>query len=320
MKQPCPVTPSERDASTKVALKVDVDTKVGLLAGVRNLADLLGELGLKASFFIAMGPDHSGRALKRLFWPGFLRKQLSSGAASAYGPITMLYGLVLPGPIIAEAAPGLFNRLIAEGHEVGLHGWDHVYWHDHVRGLDAARTREHLSQARQLFHQLTGLWPASFASPGWQINDAALTVMVEMGITHVSCTRGRSPFRPLVAGRALPLLELPTTMPTLDEVLSLPQVNPGNAGRWLADQARPGRLNVFTLHGEVEGRQMAPAFRQFLAVLRDRGAQFPRLVDAALAAAAAPLPAEPIAWSTVPHRAGEVAFQPSALAPDAEAA
>ncbi len=310
MPEPC----GQPSDPTRLVLKVDVDTKVGLLDGTRRLADILGELGVKASFYVAMGPDHSGRTLKRVFRPGFLKKQLHSGAAKAYGPITMLYGLLLPGPIIARSAPGLLNRLISEGHEVGLHGWDHVYWHDRVRHLDPAGTRRQLELAAGLFRQITGLAPASFASPGWQVNDAALVAMAAMGLTHVSCTRGQSPFRPLVAGRALPLIELPTTMPSLDEVLSLPQVSPENAGLYLADQVRPGRLNVFTLHGEVEGRQMAPVLRQFLGILLRRGVIFQRLVDAAIQAARGPLPAEGIAWATVPNRAGELAFQPSALA------
>lgn len=301
-------------ASTRLVLKVDVDTKVGLLDGTRRLAGILGELGIPASFYVAMGPDHSGRALKRVFRPGFLKKQMHSGAAAAYGPITMLYGLLLPGPIIARSAPGLLNRLISDGHEVGLHGWDHVYWHDRVRYLNAACTRRQLELATGLFQQITGFKPASFASPGWQVNDAALLAMVEMGLTHVSCTRGLHPFRPLVAGRVLPLIELPTTIPSLDEVLSLSQVTPANAGDYLAGLVRPGQLNVFTLHGEVEGRQMAPAFRQFLSRLRQEGMVFQRLVDAAREAAQGPLPAEPIAWGTVPNRAGELAFQLSALA------
>jgi undecaprenyl phosphate-alpha-L-ara4FN deformylase len=309
-----PEPASQSAASTRLVLKVDVDTKVGLLDGTRRLADLLGELGLLASFYVAMGPDHSGRALKRIFRPGFLKKQMHSGAAAAYGPITMLYGLLLPGPIIADSAPGLLNRLINEGHEVGLHGWDHVYWHDRVRHLDPVRTRRQLERAAALFRRITGMAPASFASPGWQVNDAALMAMAAMGLTHVSCTRGQSPFRPRVAGRVLPLIELPTTMPSLDEVLGLPQVTPATAGRYLAGQVRPGRLNVFTLHGEVEGRQMAPVLRQFLTLLQERGVVFQRLVDAALQAAQEPLPAEGIAWSSVPNRAGELAFQPSALA------
>jgi peptidoglycan/xylan/chitin deacetylase (PgdA/CDA1 family) len=295
-----------------VVLKVDVDTRVGLLIGVRTLADLLGEMGITASFLIAMGPDHSGRALKRLLRPGFLRKQLKSRAASAYGLVTMLYGLLLPGPIIAESAPRLFNRLIAEGHEVGLHGWDHVFWHDRVRRLSAGRTRQELSEATELFARITGMDPASFASPGWQITGAALAVLAELGVTHVSCTRGVSPFRPLVNGRPLPLVELPTTMPSMDEALSLPSMSPGNVGQWLAGQARPGALNVFTLHAEVEGRALLPAFRHFLETLRAAGAEFPRLIDVARQAVSVSLPAEEIIWGQIPLRAYEVALQASA--------
>jgi len=297
-----------------VVLKVDVDSRVGFLDGARRLADLMAELGVKASFFIAMGPDHSGRALKRLTKPGFLQKQLKAKAASAFGLRTMLYGLLLPGPVIARSAPGLINRLISEGHEVGLHGWDHVYWHDRVRFLNPERTRRELVRAAELFREITGFAPASFAAPGWQISQAALMALVELGVSHVSCTRGRAPFRPLAWGEDLPLIELPTTLPTSDEVLSLPGVTPANLGRWLAGRVRPGRLNVFTLHGEVEGRAMLPAFRDFLAILLDQGVAFPRLIDAAREAAGRPLPVEAIAWGRVPHRAGEVAFQPSALA------
>lgn len=306
--------PSHDKSGARVVLKVDVDTRVGFLDGVRRLADLMAELGVKASFFIAMGPDHSGRALKRLTKPGFLQKQLKAKAASAFGLRTMLYGLVLPGPIIARSAPGLINRLINEGHEVGLHGWDHVFWHDRVRHLDPARAQRELCQAAALFREITGFAPGSFAAPGWQVSPAALRTMAGMGITHISCTRGRTPFRPLAWGEVLPLVELPTTLPTADEVLSLPEVSPANLGRWLAGQVRPGELNVFTLHGEVEGRAMLPALRDFITVLLDQGASFPRLIDAARQAAELPLPAEDIAWGRVPHRAGEVAFQPSALA------
>ncbi len=307
--------PQFPDTTTRVVLKVDVDTRVGLLVGVRRLADLMAELGVRASFYIAMGPDNSGHALKRLTRPGFLNKQLKSGAASAYGLRTMLYGVLLPAPIIAEAAPGLFNRLINEGHEVGLHGWDHVFWHDRVRHLDRSTTAAHLTRACDLFRRITGFAPASFAAPGWQVSPDALEIMAELGISHISCTRGRAPFLTMAHGRVLPLLELPTTLPTADEVLSRPEVNPDNLGRWLADQVRPGELNVLTLHAEVEGRDLLPAFREFLTILRARGARFPRLVDAAREATDRPLPAEEIAWGLAPYRIGEVAFQPSALEP-----
>ena len=298
----------------RVVLKVDVDTKVGLMDGVPRLLDLLSSLGLKASFFISMGPDNSGRALKRLFKPGFLRKQLKSGAAGAYGPVTMMYGLLLPGPNIARSAPGIINRCVNAGHEVGLHGWDHVFWHDYVRGLDAERTAMELGQAYNLFAEITGFTPASFASPGWQVTGQALEIMESLGLSHVSCTRGKSPFRPLVKGRVLNLIELPTTMPSLDEVLALDGVDQSLAGAFLAGKVRPGALNVFTMHAEVEGRALMPVFEEFCRRLLDDGVQFPRLLDAANEVAAK-APSEEVVWGPIEGRAYEVAWQASALEP-----
>ena len=303
---------ANKEGGASLVLKVDVDTAVGLTDGVRRLADIMAALGVKASYFISMGPDNSGRALKRVFRPGFLRKQLNSGAAGAYGPLTMCYGILLPAPIIGKKAPGLFNRLINEGHEVGLHGWDHVFWHDRLKNLSARRTEEQLDLACGLFHDITGFSPVTFASPGWQITETALSAMVERGISHVSCTRGESPFRPLVNGRALPVVELPTTLPTMDEVLGGGGVGPDEAGAALAEKVIPGRLNVFTMHAEVEGRQMAPAFTDFCRRLLDRGVRFVRLVDAAQeAAAAGPLPVDRVCFGPQPGRAYDVSWQES---------
>jgi undecaprenyl phosphate-alpha-L-ara4FN deformylase len=306
--------PMDSQNPARVVLKVDVDTKVGLRDGVPRLLDLLARLGLKASLFISMGPDNSGRALKRLFRPGFLKKQLKSGAAGAYGPVTMMYGLLLPAPIIARSAPGVINRCINAGHEVGLHGWDHVFWHDRMRNFDRERLTMELGQAYNLFCEITGFAPASFASPGWQVTNEALEIMEGLGISHVSCTRGKHPFRPLVNGRALNLLELPTTMPSLDELLALDGVDQSSAAAYLADQVKPGALNVFTMHAEVEGRALAPVFGEFCRRLQDQGAEFPRLLDAAKEEAAA-APTEEVVWGPIEGRAYEVAWQASALEP-----
>ncbi|MCB2191083.1 MAG: polysaccharide deacetylase family protein [Deltaproteobacteria bacterium] len=301
-------------ADTRLVLKVDIDTKVGLLSGVPRLMDIFHKAGVKASFYISMGPDHSGRALARLVKPGFLRKQLRSDAAGAYGITTMLYGVALPGPIIAQAAPHLFHELLSQGHEVGLHGWDHVFWHDRMRHLPEPRIRSHLGRAWRLYKQITGMAPASFASPGWQITPTAYQALADMGISHVSCARGRTPFRPLAGGRALPLVELPTTMPTLDEILGRDGVTLDTAAAWLADQVRPGELNVYTLHGEVEGRAQAPVLQSLIARLQDRGVSFPRLVDAAAQEAAKGVPVDKVVWAQALGRAGDLAWQASDLA------
>ena len=50
-----------------VALKVDVDTYAGTRDGVPNLLADMARFGVKATFYFSMGPDNSGKALRRIF-------------------------------------------------------------------------------------------------------------------------------------------------------------------------------------------------------------------------------------------------------------
>src|SRR5215471_9302447 len=103
-----------------VALKIDVDTHQGLAEGVPRLRRALERERVTASFYIAMGPDNSGRALIRVFRNrGFLKKMLRTRAVSMYGTRTILSGTILPARPIALAFPNLLRELEAAGFEVG---------------------------------------------------------------------------------------------------------------------------------------------------------------------------------------------------------
>ncbi|MDE1715615.1 4-deoxy-4-formamido-L-arabinose-phosphoundecaprenol deformylase, partial [Chromobacterium amazonense] len=58
----------------KLALKIDVDTWRGTREGVPRLMDMLKRHQAGATFLFSLGPDHTGRAIKRVFRPGFLSK------------------------------------------------------------------------------------------------------------------------------------------------------------------------------------------------------------------------------------------------------
>src|SRR5271167_3819645 len=97
----------------EVALKVDVDTHQGLGEGVPRLAKLLAAEGISATFFVAMGPDNSGRAIWRAFRnPGFISKMWRTRAASMYGLRTILSGTILPARPIALAFPQVLRDLV----------------------------------------------------------------------------------------------------------------------------------------------------------------------------------------------------------------
>jgi len=134
-----------------VTLKVDVDTLRGTREGVPRLAALLGRLKLPASFLFSLGPDHTGRALKRVFRRGFLQKVRRTSVVSNYGIGTLLYGTLLPGPRIARRCRAEMRAVRDQGFEVGVHCWDHVKWQDGVAGASPEWTREQLNLAVREF-------------------------------------------------------------------------------------------------------------------------------------------------------------------------
>lgn len=296
----------------RLALKVDVDTLVGFQEGVPALLRVLGEKGVPASFFVAMGPDHSGRAIRRLFTHrGFWEKMRRTGAPRLYGLKTMLYGTLLPGPAIAASAPDLLRSIPASGHELGLHGFDHVLWQDRLPHLSLAAIQEHIQRAQQIHQEILGYPALAFAAPGWQCTPAALDALVSQRFYYTSNTRGTSPYFPAMAGRVWPLLEIPTTLPTLDELLGLDGRRAGDFNREIVALLRPGLTHVLTIHAEVEGRVYLRDFTALLDEVQTRGALWIRLLDYAteLWQEWPHLPRQAMAPGTLPGRAGTVTCQ-----------
>jgi peptidoglycan/xylan/chitin deacetylase (PgdA/CDA1 family) len=294
----------------QLALKVDVDTHVGMRDGVPALQRALDARGIRASFYVACGPDHSGRALRRIFKPGFLGKMLRTNAPGMYGWRTLLYGTLLPGPPIASAFPQHLRALTAAGHEIGVHGHDHVYWHDRLNGLDADATAAELRRGLEVFAALTGGRAAAFAAPGWQCTAHSLAAIDAASLRYHSCTRGRAPYRPRAGGRVFATPEIPTTWPTLDEVYGRVATDAGALTAFYLAALRPG-LNVHTIHAEVEGLSLLPVFTTLLDALRERVA-FVRLIDVAAQLDPAALPICAVVDGTVAGRAGTVALQGAA--------
>jgi peptidoglycan/xylan/chitin deacetylase (PgdA/CDA1 family) len=275
--------------------------------GVPALQAALDARRIPASVYVSCGPDHSGRALRRIFKRGFLAKMLRTNAPGMYGWRTLLYGTLLPGPQIARSFPEHLRALSAAGHEIGVHGYDHVYWHDRLNGLGADATTDELRRGLAVFAQLTGSPAAAFAAPGWQCTANSLAAIDAAGLRYHSCTRGRAPNRPEAGGRVFATPEIPTTWPTLDEVYGRVGPDAATLNAFYRDQLQPG-LNVHTIHAEVEGMSLRPLFEALLDALRGH-VEFVRLIDVAGALDRAALPRCPVGNGTVEGRAGTVAVQ-----------
>jgi undecaprenyl phosphate-alpha-L-ara4FN deformylase len=297
----------------EVALKIDVDTHQGLAEGVPRLLQMLEREGVTASFYIAMGPDNSGRALIRVFRNrGFLKKMFRTKAVTTYGLRTILSGTLLPARPIALAFPAVLRDLRAAGFEVGVHGYDHVRWQDQIDSLGENGIRQELNDAFEAYRSIMGEAAHAFAAPGWRTNTIASRALDEMRLDYRSDTRGRFPFRCLVEGRVLATPEIPTTLPTLDEVMGRPDL-PDNATvlPYYLEQFNPDGLNVHTVHAETEGMGQLESFTALIRALKERGAQFLRMDTIAGRLNRAELPACEIVRIEMPGRSGWVAGQGS---------
>lgn len=289
----------------RLAVKVDVDTLRGYLEGVPRLLDLFKKHGIKASIFFSFGPDNSGKAIRRIFRPGFISKMLRTKAPSTYGLKTLLYGTLLPAPMIVPSRPEIVKRAADEGHDVGVHAWDHVYVQDCLAGISKKEYLELYSRADKLFTELTGRSPASIAAPGWQLSHAVLEAEAGLGLSYASDVRGFCPFLPVFEGREYPVPQLPSTLPTMDEIYGLPGVDDVTLPEcWLNGMTE--EWNVVTVHAEMEGISKLMVLENFLNMAEALGTEFMTLAEYAKKA---PLPRCEIKMGTLVGRAGTLAVQ-----------
>ncbi len=295
-----------------IGIEVHVDTHDGMRKGVPVLLGLFQKYGIKASFFVPMGKDHTGWTIKRVFKrKGFLNRAGTGRVwAEAVSKKTLMNGLLLPGPQIAKKNTALLRRIINEGHELGIHGHDHVYWHDHIKDFDRKRTEEEAKKALTTYRELTGMEVRSFAAPGWIINKHVLRYLQEKGLAYSSDTRkGTTPFYPEMGGENFHILQIPTTLPTLDEVIGTIGTDTHGLVEYYCDMLTDS-LHVLTVHAEIEGKSWSGFLEGFIVEAMKRRFVFRRLIDVAEEYTYNPgVPRYSIEYGFVEGRAGEVCVQ-----------
>lgn len=294
----------------RLALKVDVDTDRGTREGVPPLARLLAERGVKATFLFALGPDNTGRAIRRIFRPGFFSKVSRTSVVSVYGWRTLLNGVLWPGPDIAVRNAEAMRAVQRLGHEVGIHCWDHVKWQDGLGRMSAGQAAAEVEKARAAFRKVFGFEARTAGAAGWQADAKSLAAYDACGFDYASDARGRSPFFPR-AGRVFRTLQIPTTLPTLDELLGRPEYPEAGLADTYRRRLRGGELNVMTIHAELEGMAYRRWFEGFVDRVRGDGVEFALLADEArtLLARHGDVPVCDLIAGTVDGRSGTLAVQ-----------
>ena len=156
----------------------------------------------------------AGRSLKPSSWPGGARcavalsfdsdhdtNELRDGGRSIgrmswgqYGSrvgvpriLELLQRTQVPATFFVPAVSALLypdeqRRVIAEGHEIGLHGWIHEL----NSILPAQDERELHLRASDTLTEVTGVRPVGMRTPSWDFSPATLTIQREMGLLYDS--------------------------------------------------------------------------------------------------------------------------------------
>jgi hypothetical protein len=149
-------------------------------------------------------------------------------------------------------------------------------------------------RAADRFEEILGRPPRVAGAPGWTANVLSVEAYEKRGIRVASDTRGGAPFRPLRAdGSPAALVEVPSTLPTLDELLAWKEFRAGGregTTEYLRRAVREASgVSVHSVHTEIEGgRAFAGLFARQLEAWAADGTTFLTLTEAASAAPDAP--------------------------------
>ena len=299
----------------KLALKIDVDTLRGTRYGVPRLVELLQKHNALATFLFSLGPDHTGRAIKRVFRPGFMKKVSRTSVLAHYGLKTLLYGTLLPGPDIGTRTGDVMRAVRDAGFEVGIHCYDHVRWQDHVAHKGAIWTAREMQLAVDRFRAIFGETAKIHGAAGWQMNIHALRLTQRMEFEYCSDTRGDCPFIPMVNAEIIACPQLPTTLPTLDELIGLDGITAENVAEHLLKLTAnpPASGHVFTLHAELEGLKFISVLEQLLSGWRAQGYDLVSLKQYFDDMDRTQLPRHEVIMGEVAGRSGTLALQGAAF-------
>lgn len=295
----------------RVALKVDADTLRGTLEGVPALMRLFDTYRVRATFLFSLGPDHTGRALGRILRPGVLSQLRRTSVTRRMGLGSLLYGTLLPGPEIGRRGREVMRSCSEAGHEVGILAYDRVKWEDRVAGEDADWTLEEMDKGAEAFAGVFGCKPEVHGAAGWQINPHVLALEGRMGLRYASDTRGRSAFYPVLQGVRSPCPQIPTTLPTLDEVVGRDGASVEDVHEYVYAESQyvVPHGHVYTLRADVEGLRLLSVMEKLLVMWRANSGGVQPLREVYESLDLDRLPRHLVGWGQLPGRCGYLAMQ-----------
>ena len=260
-----------------------------------------------------VGKVRAGRSLKPASWPGGAECAVALSFDSDHETLTLRTGQRSPGKlsqgqygnrvavprildllkkhnipatffvpaVTARLYPDEQRRVIAEGHEIGIHSWIHEY----NSALAPEVERDLQLRAADMLQKVTGIRPVGIRTPSWDFSEVTLEITREMGLIYDSSLMADDdPYELLEDGEPTGIVELPVEWIRddapywmMDFARSLmPHSSPAmveEIWRHEFDGAfEEGGLFLLTMHPHITGhRSRITALSKLIAHIKGRG-------------------------------------------------
>ena len=261
--------------------------RVGQVRAGRSLKPAAWPQGKRCAVALSFDSDHEtnelrdgGKSIGRMSWGQY------GNRVGVPRILELLARESIPATFFVPGVSALLHadeqvRVIAEGHEVGLHGWIHEV----NSTLPAADERELHFRAADTLERITGVRPVGMRTPSWDFSPATLAIQRELGLLYDSSLMADDdPYELEENGEPTGIVELPPEWIRDDAVYfnmnrfaSLRPYTPPEAvldiftrefeGAW-----SEGGLFVLTMHPHVIGyRSRMFILEELIARMKARG-------------------------------------------------
>ena len=261
----------------KIGIRVDVDFEIDLIRGIPFLLDLFKEHGVKATFFVTMGPDGFGYNRRRVKSVNYIQRILSLNPfkiVRGFGLFYLIKQILGIKNNVGASHPDILEKIVSEGHELGVHGFDHYQWAENVWCWNKAQVEEDIKKAAAVFRDQRGVDPEVWASPNWRCSEDSLQFIDGFNNEYSADTRGKSPFFPTIGDWKAKTVQLPINLPCLHEVKQFLKTNDENSIIQYVFSHFQEHYNILCIHGYYEGILARHLFKSFLQEALRKGHEF----------------------------------------------
>ena len=207
----------------------EVRALLGRVRAGRSLSPPHWPGGARAAVAVSFDCDHEtfelgggGRAIGRLAWGEYGRRVGVPRILDVLGRHDVPASFFMPA-MCARLDPDETRRIVAAGHEVGVHGW----LHENNSLLDEATERELVQRSIDTLTPLIGERPVGFRSANWDLSAHTCRIVADLGFTYDSSLMAdEAPYELLLDGQPSGVVEIPVEWLRDDAVYLMFNRNP----------------------------------------------------------------------------------------------